>query len=312
MPSTTNSPRYTRLVCIACLLSVVGCKSVSESEDRPASLDRTRQRWPALLASARSRASNLRASMKAIPSHQRDWRTDLTVLPYAEISSDKVRLFNIRDCVYRTEDEYDVRHFDREIKLADVQTIDFIVVPFKETPLLAHTMLSFGFADGTYLVFSVEARLQKGQGYDSVGGATNQFELMYIVGTEEDLIRLRTHVRKVDVYLYPIRATPAQVQKVFVGAIARVNQIARQPEFYDLITNNCTTNIVDLINNIYPGGIPDDLRVRFPGHSDKFAYDLGLLAVQGPFDQIKAASKINLVAELNYDAHDFSKRIRQR
>lgn len=291
-----------------------GCQTVADRNERqkPTLPIRFQKSWPGLLTSARTQAKNFRESIRAIPSHQRDWRSDLTVLPYADISSDKVRFCNIRDCVYRAEDEYDVRHFDREIQLTDVQTIDFIVVPFKETPLLAHTMLSFGFSDGTYLVFSVEARLQKGQNYAAVGGAMNQFELMYIVGTEKDLIRLRTHVRKVDVYLYPIRATPAQVQKVFLRAVARVNQIARQPEFYETITNNCTTNIVDLINGIKPGEIPDDIRVLLPGHSDKMAYDLGLLAVQGPFDQIKAASKINLAAELNYDAYDFSQRIRQR
>ena len=173
-------------------------------------------------------------------------------------------------------------------------------------------MLSFGVADGEHLVFSVEARLQKGQSYAAIGGALNEFELMYIVGTEKDLIRLRTDVRKVDVYLYPILATPPQVQKVFLAASARVNEIARQPEFYDTITNNCTTNIVDLINELRPGAIPQDIRVLLPGHSDRLAYDLGLLAVQGPFDQIKAASRINLAAQLNHDAYDFSQRIRAR
>jgi Domain of unknown function (DUF4105) len=246
------------------------------------------------------------------PSHHRAWRADLSILPYAEIGSEEVKLFNIRDCVYRTEDDYDVRHLNRTIRLADVKTIDFIVVPFKETAALAHTMLSFGFADGQQLVFSVEARLQKGQDYAAIGGALNAFELMYIVGTEQDLIRLRTHVRKVDVYLYPILATPDQVQKVLLAAVARVNQIARHPEFYDTLTNNCTTNIVDLVNELRPGAIPQDIRVLLPGHSDKLAYDLGLLAMQGQFDQIRAACKINLLAELYYDAPDFSDRIRKR
>lgn len=249
---------------------------------------------------------------KTLPTHHKDWRADLTVLPYAEISVDRVRLFNIRDCDYRTEEDYDVRHYNRSIMLDDVRTVDFIVVPFKETPLLAHTMLSFGTTDGDQLVFSFEARLQKGQTYAAVGGVLNAFELIYLVGSERDMIRLRTHVRKVDVYLYPILARPDQVQKVFMAAVARVNQIARQPEFYDTLNNNCTTNIVDLINELKPGAIPQDIRVLLPGHSDRLAYDLGLLAMQGPFEQIRAACKINLAAELNYDALDFSQRIRRR
>ena len=299
-------------ICFAVGALVLGCNALTHRNSAESSTDRPTGKWQAKFAATRQRMMNFKGPEKAVASHHRDWRTDLAVLPYAEIRSDRVRLFNIRNCNYRTETDYDVRHFDREILLSDVRTIDFIVVPFKETPMLAHTMLSFGMADGEHLVFSVEARLQKGQNYAAIGGALNEFELMYIVGTEKDLIRLRTDVRKVDVYLYPILATPPQVQKVFLAACARVNEIARQPEFYDTISNNCTTNIVDLINELRPGAIPKDIRVLLPGHSDRLAYDLGLLAVQGPFDQIRAASRINLAAQLNYEANDFSQRIRMR
>jgi hypothetical protein len=236
----------------------------------------------------------------------------LAVLPYAEIFSDRVHLYNIRDCEYRTDQDYDVRHLDRQVQLADVRTVDFIVVPFTNAPIIAHTMLSFGLADGEHIVFSVEARLESHENYELVAGTNNEYELMWVIGTERDLIRLRTEVRNVDVYLYPTRATPQQVQKVFLAAVARVNQIARQPEFYDLISNNCTTNIVDLVNQLRPGSIPEDIRVVLPGHSDRLAYDLGLLAAEGPFEQNKAASKINWVAKLNAHNANFSQAIRYR
>ena len=291
--------------------TLLGCNALTHRSQSAGEIDRPTGKWQDKFAATRQRITKARLPEKA-PSHQRDWRSDLAVLPYADIRSDRVQLFNIRNCNYRTENDYDVRHFDREIQLSDVRSIDFIVVPFKETPLLAHTMLSFGLADGEHIVYSVEARLQKGQSYAAIGGAMNEFELIYVVGTEKDLIRLRTDVRKVDVYLYPILATPPQVQKVFLAATARVNEISRQPEFYDTLTNNCTTNIVDLINELRPGAIPQDIRVLLPGHSDRLAYDLGLLAVQGPFDQIKAASRINLAAQLNSEASDFSQKIRMR
>ncbi len=256
-------------------------------------------------------ASYVGVPQKKRPSHDRLWRPDLAVLPYAEIEHDRVQLKNIRDCDYRAENDYDVRHFDRQILLGDVRTIDFIVVPFVNAPLIAHTMLSFGLASGEQIVFSVEARLEQGENYALVAGTNHDYELMWVVGTEHDLIRLRTEVRKVDVYLYRTRATPEQVQKVFLAAVARVNRIARQPEFYDLVSNNCTTNIVDLVNELRPGSVPLDIRVLLPGHSDRMAYDLGLLAVEGPFEQIKAASKINLAAQLYADAPNFSRAIRQ-
>ena len=244
------------------------------------------------------------------PSQSRAWRADLAVLPYADIEPDRVILHNIRDCEYRTEEEYDVRHFTRPIRLDDLRTLDFIVVPFKETPIIAHTMLSFGLADGQHIVFSFEARLEEGESYTAFGGSLDDYELTCVVGTERDLIRLRTDVRKVDVYLYAIRATPAQVSAVFLEAVKRVNQLARQPEFYETLKNNCTTNIVDLLNNLHPGFIPEDLRVVLPGRSARLAYDLGLLAAEGPFEQVKEASKINLAAQIHSDSPNFSAAIR--
>lgn len=257
-------------------------------------------------------AVNLNTPRNKQPSHHRSWRADLMVLPHAEIESDRVWLHNIRDCDYRGEEDYDVRHFDRQVVLSDVRTVDFIVVPFKETAALAHTMLSFGLADGQHLVFSVEARLQQGQSYTPLGGSLNHYELMWVVGTERDLIRLRTEVRDVDVYLYPVNATPEQVQRVFLKAIGRVNEIARTPEFYDTLSNNCTTNIVELINDLRPGSIPKDIRVLLPGHSDRLAHELGLLAATGPFEQIKQASRVNVAAKLHSQSPNFSAAIRGR
>ncbi len=244
------------------------------------------------------------------PTHNKLWRPNMMVLPYSEIFSDRVVLHNVRDCTYRGEDDYDVRHFDQEVWLNDLQTLDFIVVPFKNAPSLAHTMLSFGLANGQRVVFSVEARLQKGESYKLVEGASRGFELMWVVGTERDLIGLRTEVRKDDVYLYRTRAQPQQVRDVFLAAVARVNQIARQPEFYDTLRNNCTTNIVDMVNKLRPGTIPEDIRVLLPGHSDKLLYDHGLLAASGPFAAVKQASRINMAAHLHYGSAEFSRAIR--
>lgn len=257
-------------------------------------------------------ASSARIKEPKEPSNFRNWRPDLAVLPEAEITGDRVKLYHIRDCNYRTEEDYDVRHFDREFAIADIRTVDFIVVPFQDSPALAHTMLSFGMANGEHFVVSVEGRLEQGEKYSTLGGALKGYELMVVVGTERDLILLRTEVRKVDVYLYATRVPAESAQRLFLAMLTRANQLAKQPEFYDLLSNNCTTNIVDHINALRPGSIPNDLRVLLPGHSDRLAYDLGLLAVDGPFEQIKAASRVNLAAHLNATDPAFSDRIRNR
>lgn len=264
------------------------------------------------VAASQPRIFGISGSWRPKPSHDRLWRQNQMVLPYAEIDSHLITLRNVRDCYYRSEHDYDVSHFDVEVPLYDVQTLDFIVVPFRATPSLAHTMLSFGLANGQYIVFSVESRLEQGETYRPIEGAVNGYELMWVVGTERDLIGLRTEIRKDDVYLYRTRANPDQVRKIFLAAVARVNEIARQPEFYDTLRNNCTTNIVALINQLQPNTIPDDLRIVLPGHSDKLLYDLGLLDVNNPYPIAKEVSRISPLARLHHGSAEYSKAIRSQ
>ena len=153
------------------------------------------------------------------------WRADMLILPYVEFRGEEIVLRNVRNCVYRTESDYDVRHYDMRFRLDAVRTVDFLVVPFKESDLLAHTMLSFGLDDGRHFIISVEARIGQDQDYSAVAGTTRQFPLMYIVGDERDLILLRARVRQVDVHLYRGRAEPQQVQDLLVDMLARVNKL---------------------------------------------------------------------------------------
>lgn len=291
------------------LLTASGCGfflgrgQSSEKSQRSETQGRIAKNASAILAAAR-------LPRPSLPSHNRIWRANLSVLPYAKIESDRVHLYNIRDTNYRTEDDYDVRHIDRVVRLDSIQSLDFIVVPFKNAPSLAHTMISFGLADGDQIAFSVEARLEEGEAYSPLDGSMNAYELMWVVGTERDLIGLRTTIRVNDVYLYRTIVNPQQAQQVFLAAVARVNEILRQPEFYDTLTNNCTTNIVDMVNKLRPGSIQEDIRLWLPGHSDKLLYDQGLILADGPFEHVRQASRINLVANLNYGSPNFSQLIR--
>ncbi|MCL6501283.1 MAG: DUF4105 domain-containing protein [Pirellulales bacterium] len=245
------------------------------------------------------------------PSNDRLWSADQAVLPYAEIDGNRVTIHNIRNCTYRSETDYTVEHYDRTFDLSELETVDFIVVPFAEAPQLAHTMLSFGFGGRDYLACSVEIRKEMGETYSPIKGMLRQYELMYVLGDERDLVLLRTNHRLSEVYLYRSRATPQQARELFLDVLARVNKLYEQPEFYNALTNNCTTNIVQHVNRLAPGRVPYGLAVLLPGYSDRYAYDLGLLDTDASFEETRARAKINMAAWLYRDAPDFSVRIRQ-
>ncbi len=233
-------------------------------------------------------------------------------LPKADINGREIFLHNIRNIQYLTENDYIVDYYDRKFTVDDIRSVDFIMVPFQGLETIAHTMLSFGLKDGTYVAVSVEVRMEKGETYSTSMGMSHQFEITYVVADERDVIRLRTRHRDAEVYIYPSSATPEAAQELFLDMMRRVNELNRKPEFYDTLTNNCTTNLVRHINRVFPGRVPFAWQVILSGHSDEYAYKLGLLDKQIPFDKLKAAAHVNDLAEKYYDAPDFSQKIRSR
>ena len=251
---------------------------------------------------------------KLKPSNDRQWVPEMATLPYviANPGSSTMTIKNIRNSKYVTADDYIVQHYDRTIDLSDIKAADYIVAPFNGAESLAHTMISFGLSDGSFIVVSVEVRKEQGEEYSAVQGLGRKFELMYIVGDEKDLIRIRTGHKDTAVYVYPTVATPAHAQSLFVDIMTRVNKLASQPEFYNTLTNNCTTNLKSHVNRIAGGRVKYDWRVLLPAHSAQYAYDLGLLDNSIPFEDLQSLALVNDLADRYYEAPDFSHRIRGR
>ena len=250
------------------------------------------------------------------PSNFRDWRPEQSVLPLTEFQGQQVVVHNVRNCKYFSNDVYMVDYYDKTIDLDRVEGVDFIVVPFKGMEALAHVMISFQIAkpDGTrdHMAVSVETRKERTENYNPVKGSTNQYELMYVIADERDAIQFRTNYNNEDVYLYHTVATPEASKALLVDVLTRANQVARQPEFYDTLVNNCTSNIVRHVNRINPNRIMADYRVLLPGLSDSLAYDEGLIERRGTFQQTKQQAYINPLAQRYAGREDFSEMIRQR
>ncbi|HEX5106127.1 MAG TPA: DUF4105 domain-containing protein [Pirellulaceae bacterium] len=244
------------------------------------------------------------------PSNDRQWIPEHRLLASAEFDGDRATIHNIRNAEFFSYRDCLVDYYDKSYDLSKLRTVDFIMIPFNDARYLAHTMLTFGFENGDYLGVSVEVRLEQGESYDAAIGLFNQFELIYVVADERDLIRVRTEYRDVDVLIYRTKATPEQARRLFVDIMRRVNKLKDEPEFYDTLSNNCTTNIARHINTLAPGSVPHDFRVLLPGYADNLAYELGLIDNSLPFAEVRRRARVNDLA-LRYkgDPH-FSQRIR--
>ena len=243
------------------------------------------------------------------PSNQRDWQTEVAVLPHATRDGDLVTLHNIRNFDYRTEHDFVPQYYDRTFDLRELDAVDLIAV-YWVGDAIAHIMVSFGFA-GEHVAISIETRKEKGEAYSSIAGFFKQYELIYVVGDERDLIRVRTSYRRPEelVYLYRTRAAPENARRLFLEYVDRINRLKERPEFYNTLTTNCTTDVWFLVRAL-SDQFPLDWRVLLSGYFPAYAYALGSLDTDLPFEGLKSISLINDEAQAADHDPDFSRRIR--
>jgi hypothetical protein len=246
------------------------------------------------------------------PSNDRDWAMDQAVLPYMEIAGDKVSVHNIRNFSYKSVSEYTPNYYNATFDMSKLKNVYFIVEPFSGYVGAAHTFLSFEFEGDKFVAISVEIRKEKGESFSAGKGLLRQYELIYVIGDERDLLKLRSNYRKDLVYVYPIKTTPEKMRAVFLDMVTRANELKADPQFYNTVTNNCTTNIASHVNQISPGRIPWDITLLLPENADKYAYDLGLIDNTLSFEETRKTHLINDLAEKYADSPDFSLKIRGR
>lgn len=242
------------------------------------------------------------------PSHDRPWRPEVAVMPRAIIDGDRVHITGVRNFDYRDKDDFTVRYEEREVSLSHLTSVDFFVSYWMPAPV-AHTFVSFNFDNAPPLCISIETRPEIGEGFSPVASMFKQFELIYLVGDERDIVRVRTNYRHEDVYLYHIRVSPENARQLLLIYLDRINQLADQPEFYHLLSNSCTINIVRYARAA--GKVSQfDIRYYLNGLVDRYLYSIGVVDTTLPFVELRRRSQINEAGVAADNAPDFSQRIR--
>jgi hypothetical protein len=244
------------------------------------------------------------------PSQDRNWRPEVAVMPRAFVDGDRVRVTGVRNFDYRSRNDFTVHYEEREVDLSHLTGLDFYVSYWSEGPV-AHTFVSFIFDNAPPLSISIETRPEVGRGFEPIASMFKQFELIYVVGEERDLVGVRATHRREAVYLYRLNASPEDVRRLLMVYLARINELADRPEFYHLLTNSCTINIIRYANAAGREG-RFDIRHLFNGLIDSYLYHSGRVDTTLPFDELRRRSLINEAAQAADGAPepDFSQRIR--
>jgi hypothetical protein len=246
------------------------------------------------------------------PSNERDWKPNHIKTAYAEVNGDQVTIHNIRNCDYRTERDYTCQWDVRSYNMSNLRGID-VFITWWGSPWIAHPVTSFDFGDKGHVAMSIETREMVGQSYSAIRGFFHQYALAYTVSDERDVIRLRTNYRKdEEVYLFRTTVTPTLARKIFLDYMNRVNSLHERPEWYNALTNNCTTNIAVSAAEASEMRMRLDWRILLNGKMDEMLYEHNRLVSNGlPLAALKEQAHINTAAKAADNNPEFSALIRE-
>ena len=227
------------------------------------------------------------------PNPDQVWAADHARMPHVTFDGDVVHVQNVRDFTWRTTTDFDERFFDRTYDLSRVAGMHYVVVPMNLIDGIAHVFVCFDFSDGRHVAVSVEGRRMKGQGYQVLPSIFRQFQLIYVIGEERDVVGMRAAVVRQPVRFYPARTSPQHARAIFADMLRRADELEKRPEFYNLFVNNCMTNILLHLRRLGGHGLPSDLAVLLTGLSDRVAYRLGYLDIDIPFAQARDVFRID-------------------
>ena len=237
------------------------------------------------------------------------WADDVSREIASRVNGSVVTLDNVRNFDWRSDSDYTQRWETRNYDLDQVRSLD-VALSYWMGPAIAHTLVSFGFADGRHLTFSIEVRRQRGESFSAIAGFFKHDTMVLVAADERDILRVRTNARGEDMYLYRVKMPLADIRSLFLSYLKEAEELQRQPRFYNTLTANCTTVVFEMVRRIDPG-LPFDWRLLASGYLDRYLYDIGALAGEGDFATRKQAAHITARAIAADRAEDFSARIRR-
>jgi hypothetical protein len=245
------------------------------------------------------------------PHQDQDWAPEHSRKPIVRIEGDQVHVRNVRNFTWHSATDFVPGFYDRTYDLAALDSMYYVVASMPSWEAVAHVFVCFGFSDGQTVAVSVEGQRVKGQIYQVIPSMFRQYQLIYVVGDERDVVGLRGAIWQKPVYFYPARTTNERKRAIFVDMMERAHSLEHRPEFYHLIVNNCMNNITYHLRRLGGRPLPHDLQVLLTGLSDRVAHRLGYIDTDLPFEKARQAFRVD---EWMRDApldEGFSKRLRE-
>lgn len=260
----------------------------------------------------------LLALFSTSPSNELNFATSYKILPTSSLNGSTLTIENLRDFTYTNDGAIkEVRYTDKDFSIKQLKQT-WLGISHFQTGGLAHVFLSFEFAPETpdeqadFLVVSIEARLTETHNhYSPIQGLFRQYNKTVVLATEQDVIGLRSHIRKERVLLYPLRINNIQQHALLLNFLRMSNDLIHYPDFYNTLTDNCLTGLMAQSYYFQTRSNRFDYRILLPGYSDGLAHEHGMINLQGDLNSIRQQA---IVAPNNFNiqAVNFSQLLRRK
>ncbi len=246
------------------------------------------------------------------PTYSHDYNPLYQKLPDVSFNGSVVTVHNIRNFLHADKESYIQDYYDATFDLNTIRSVDYILIPFTDSKMKAHAMLSFGFENGTYITISPEGMREKGEEYSLFKTIFRQLELSYLIVNEKDALTLRAFSRSNLVYLYPLVLPKESMKKLAEDMFVRAEELSYKPTWYSLFRDACATSVIQHIQkSLQKNDTLLGFKVFIPIFSDKYLYDNHFIDTSRSFSETKKRALVDEKVRQNIENDfDFSKKIR--
>jgi hypothetical protein len=187
-------------------------------------------------------------------------------LPHIKwVNENECEIENIRNCIYsrgesksleqgggeaaalETEFSPSKINWQKEkYNLNDLKKVWFIENNYAK--MQSHIMLSFEFRENhksKYITVSAEVRKKGGEDFEIWHVLYKRFNIFYIFSKEEDIVFLRTNIRKSGVYLYELNLNQNEIKNLFKEICKNTNKVFEGENIiYKLFKTDCVNTML--------------------------------------------------------------------